>query len=179
MFQGLDFYNIDPLLNEEERMVRDTIRQFVSDKVIPIIEKHNREATFPIHLVPQLDELGVLGANITGYGCAGLNNVAYGLIMQELERGDSGLRSFASVQGSLVMYPILSFGSDEQKDKWLPELAAGRKIGCFGLTEPDFGSNPSGMLTKAVRDGNHWILNGTKRWITNGSIADVAVVWPY
>ncbi len=177
MFQGLDFYNIDPLLNEEERMVRDTIRQFVSDKVIPIIEKHNREATFPIHLVPQLAELGVLGANINGYGCAGLNNVAYGLIMQELERGDSGLRSFASVQGSLVMYPILSFGSDAQKDKWLPELAAGRKIGCFGLTEPDFGSNPSGMLTKAVRDGNHWILNGTKRWITNGNIADVAVVW--
>ncbi|MCI0442453.1 acyl-CoA dehydrogenase family protein [bacterium] len=158
-------------------MVRDTIRQFVSDKVIPIIEKHNREATFPIHLVPQIAELGVLGANINGYGCAGLNNVAYGLIMQELERGDSGLRSFASVQGSLVMYPILSFGSDAQKDKWLPELAAGRKIGCFGLTEPDFGSNPSGMLTKAVRDGNHWILNGTKRWITNGSIADVAVVW--
>ncbi len=177
MFKGLDFYNIDPLLNEEERMVRDTIRQFVSDKVIPIIEKHNREATFPIHLVPQIAELGVLGANINGYGCAGLNNVAYGLIMQELERGDSGLRSFASVQGSLVMYPILSFGSDAQKDKWLPELAAGRKIGCFGLTEPDFGSNPSGMLTKAVRDGNHWILNGTKRWITNGSIADVAVVW--
>lgn len=177
MFQGLDFFNIDPLLNEEERMVRDTIRQFVSDKVIPIIEKHNREATFPINLVPQIAELGVLGANIQGYGCAGLNNVAYGLIMQELERGDSGLRSFASVQGSLVMYPILSFGSDAQKDKWLPELAAGRKIGCFGLTEPDFGSNPSGMLTKAVRDGNHWILNGTKRWITNGSIADIAVVW--
>jgi len=177
LFQGLDFFNIDPLLNEEERMVRDTIRQFVSDKVIPIIEKHNREATFPIHLVPQIAELGVLGANIHGYGCAGLNNVAYGLIMQELERGDSGLRSFASVQGSLVMYPILAFGSDAQKDKWLPELAAGRKIGCFGLTEPDFGSNPSGMLTKAARDGNHWILNGTKRWITNGSIADVAVVW--
>jgi glutaryl-CoA dehydrogenase len=177
LFQGLDFFNIDPLLNEEERMVRDTIRQFVSDKVIPIIEKHNREATFPINLVPQIAELGVLGANIQGYGCAGLNNVAYGLIMQELERGDSGLRSFASVQGSLVMYPILTFGSDAQKDKWLPELAAGRKIGCFGLTEPDFGSNPSGMLTKGVRDGNHWILNGTKRWITNGSIADVAVVW--
>jgi glutaryl-CoA dehydrogenase len=177
LFQGVDFYNIDPLLNEEERMVRDTIRQFVSDKVIPIIEKHTREATFPINLVPQIAELGVLGANIHGYGCAGLNNVAYGLIMQELERGDSGLRSFASVQGSLVMYPILTYGSDAQKDKWLPELAAGRKIGCFGLTEPDFGSNPSGMLTKGVRDGNHWILNGTKRWITNGSIADVAVVW--
>ena len=177
MFQGVDFYNIDGLLNEEERMVRDTIRSFVSDKIIPIIEKHNREATFPIHLVPQLAELGVLGANIHGYGCAGLNNVAYGLIMQELERGDSGIRSFASVQGSLVMYPIYRYGSDEQKNRWLPELAAGRNIGCFGLTEPDFGSNPSGMLTKAVRDGNQWIINGTKRWITNGSIADVAVVW--
>ena len=177
MFQGVDFYNIDGLLNEEERMVRDTIRSFVSDKIIPIIEKHNREATFPIHLVPQLAELGVLGANIQGYGCAGLNNVAYGLIMQELERGDSGIRSFASVQGSLVMYPIYRYGSDEQKNRWLPELAAGRKIGCFGLTEPDFGSNPSGMLTKAVRDGNQWIINGTKRWITNGSIADIAVVW--
>ncbi|HSE42391.1 MAG TPA: acyl-CoA dehydrogenase family protein [Acidobacteriota bacterium] len=177
MFQGVDFYNIDGLLNEEERMVRDTIRSFVSDKIIPIIEKHNREATFPIHLVPQLAELGVLGANIQGYGCAGLNNVAYGLIMQELERGDSGIRSFASVQGSLVMYPIYRYGSDEHKNRWLPELSAGRKIGCFGLTEPDFGSNPSGMLTKAVRDGNQWILNGTKRWITNGSIADVAVVW--
>jgi glutaryl-CoA dehydrogenase len=177
MFQGVDFYNIDGLLSEEERMVRDTIRSFVSDKIIPIIEKHNREATFPIHLVPQLAELGVLGANIQGYGCAGLNNVAYGLIMQELERGDSGVRSFASVQGSLVMYPIYRYGSDDHKNRWLPELAAGRKIGCFGLTEPDFGSNPSGMLTKATRDGNHWILNGTKRWITNGSIADVAVVW--
>jgi glutaryl-CoA dehydrogenase len=177
LFQGSDFYNISELLSEDEKMVRDTIRQFVSDKVIPVIEKHNREATFPVYLVPQLAELGVLGANIQGYGCAGLNNVAYGLIMQELERGDSGLRSFASVQGSLVMYPIHRYGSDQQKDRWLPELAAGSKIGCFGLTEPDFGSNPGGMLTKAVRDGNQWILNGTKRWITNGSIADVAVVW--
>src|SRR5438876_544920 len=137
MFKGLDFYNLDALLNEEERMVRDTVRDFVSEKVIPIIEKHSREATFPLHLVPQIAELGMLGANIKGYGCAGLNNVAYGLIMQELERGDSGLRSFASVQGSLVMYPIHAFGSQEQKDKWLPELSAGRKIGCFGLTEPD------------------------------------------
>jgi glutaryl-CoA dehydrogenase len=177
LFQGLDFYGINELLNEEEQMVRDTVRDFVSEKVIPIIEKHNREATFPIHLVGPLAELGVLGANIHGYGCAGLNNVAYGLIMQELERGDSGLRSFASVQGSLVMYPIHAYGSEEQKERWLPELAAGRKIGCFGLTEPDFGSNPAGMITKAVRDGNTWILNGTKRWITNGSIADVAVVW--
>lgn len=177
MFQGLDFYNISDLFSEEERMVRDTVRDFVQDKVIPIIEKHNREATFPIHLVPQMAELGMLGANITGYGCAGLNNVAYGLIMQELERGDSGLRSFVSVQGSLVMYPIHAYGSDEQKNQWLPELAAGRKIGCFGLTEPDFGSNPGGMLTRAVKDGNQWVLNGTKRWITNGNIADVAVVW--
>src|SRR5258705_5226253 len=158
-------------------MVRDTVRDFVSEKVIPIIEKNNREATFPIHLIGPLAELGVLGANLHGYGCAGLNNIAYGLIMQELERGDSGLRSFASVQGSLVMYPIHAFGSDEQKQHWLPELAAGRKIGCFGLTEPDFGSNPAGMITKAARDGNTWVLNGTKRWITNGSIADVAVVW--
>jgi glutaryl-CoA dehydrogenase len=177
LFQGLDFYGISDLLSEEEQMVRDTVRDFVSDKVIPIIEKHNREATFPIHLIGPIAELGVLGANIHGYGCAGLNNVAYGLIMQELERGDSGLRSFASVQGSLVMYPIHAFGSDEQKTHWLPELAAGRKIGCFGLTEPDFGSNPAGMITKAALDGNTWVLNGTKRWITNGSIADVAVVW--
>ncbi|MCI0415557.1 acyl-CoA dehydrogenase family protein [bacterium] len=158
-------------------MVRDTIREFVNDKVLPVIEKHNREATFPMHLIGPIAELGILGATLKGYGCAGLNNVAYGLIMQELERGDSGLRSFASVQGSLVMYPIYSFGSEEQKQYWLPELAAGRKIGCFGLTEPDFGSNPGGMLTKAVREGNTWVLNGTKRWITNGSIADVAVVW--
>jgi glutaryl-CoA dehydrogenase len=177
LFEGLDFYEIDHLLSEEELMVRDTIRDFVSEKVIPIIEKHNREATFPIHLVGPLAELGVLGANLKGYGCAGLNSVAYGLIMQELERGDSGLRSFASVQGSLVMYPIYAFGSEEQKERWLPELATGRKIGCFGLTEPDFGSNPSGMLTRATRDGSTWVLNGTKRWITNGSIADVAVVW--
>lgn len=177
MFQGVDFYNLDSLLTEEEKMVRDAIRSFVSDNVVPIIEKCAREGTFPMHLVPQFGELGVLGANLKGYGCAGLNAVAYGLIMQELERGDSGLRSFASVQGSLVMYPIFSYGSDEQKQKWLPEMAAGRKIGCFGLTEPDFGSNPAGMLTKAVKDGNTWILNGTKRWITNGSISDVAVVW--
>ncbi len=177
MFQGLDFYIINDLLDEEEQMVRDTIREFVNDKVLPVIEKHNREATFPMHLIGPIAELGILGATLKGYGCAGLNNVAYGLIMQELERGDSGLRSFASVQGSLVMYPIYSFGSEEQKQYWLPELAAGRKIGCFGLTEPDFGSNPGGMLTKAVREGNTWVLNGTKRWITNGSIADVAVVW--
>ena len=168
---------MNPLLSEEEQMVRDTIRGFVSENVIPIIEKHNREATFPMQLVAPLAELGILGANLKGYGCPGLNNVAYGLIMQELERGDSGLRSFASVQGSLVMYPIFAFGSEEQKNRWLPELAAGRMIGCFGLTEPDFGSNPGGMLSRAFKDGNTWVLNGTKRWITNGSIADVAVVW--
>ena len=177
MFQGIDFYSLDDILTEEEELIRDTIRSFVSDNVIPIIEKCAREATFPIHLVPKLGEMGVLGANLKGYGCAGFNAVAYGLIMQELERGDSGIRSFASVQGSLVMYPIFTYGSEEQKNKWLPEMAAGRKIGCFGLTEPDFGSNPAGMLTRGVRDGNMWVLNGTKRWITNGSISDVAVVW--
>jgi glutaryl-CoA dehydrogenase len=177
LFEGVDFYNLDSLCSEEELMVRDAIRSFVTENVMPIIEKCARDAVFPIQLVPKLGELGVLGANLKGYGCAGLNAVAYGLIMQELERGDSGLRSFASVQGSLVMYPIFSYGTEEQKQKWLPEMAAGRKIGCFGLTEPDFGSNPSGMLTKAVKDGNAWVLNGTKRWITNGSIADVAVVW--
>lgn len=177
MFQGVDFYGIGELLSDEERMVRDTIREFVSDRVIPIIEKHNREATFPIHLVPQLAELGVLGANIKGYGCAGLNEVGYGLIMQELERGDSGLRSFASVQGSLVMYPIHAYGSEEQRKKWLPELAAGRMIGCFGLTEPDHGSDPGSMKTHARKEGDQWILNGAKMWITNGNLADVAVVW--
>src|SRR5215475_12028610 len=177
-FQGVDFLRLDELLSDEERMARDAVREFVTREFLPRIQQHVRQdGSFPMELVPRMAELGLFGANLQGYGCAGMNNVAYGLIMQELERGDSGLRSFASVQGSLVMYPILSFGSDAQKDKWLPELAAGRKIGCFGLTEPDFGSNPSGMLTKAVRDGNHWILNGTKRWITNGSIADVAVVW--
>lgn len=142
-----------------------------------MIEKHNREATFPQQLIPRLGNLGVLGANLHGYDCAGLNNVAYGLIMQELERGDSGLRSFASVQGALVMYPIYTFGSPEQKDRWLPRLARGEKVGCFGLTEPNFGSDPGGMITKAVREGGGYLLNGTKTWITNGSIADVAVVW--
>src|SRR5688572_24979852 len=158
-------------------MVRDTIRDFVSERVIPIIEKHNREATFPMHLIGPLAELGILGANLKGYGCPGLNNVAYGLIMQELERGDSGLRSFASVQGSLVMYPISAFGSEEQKERWLPELAAGRKIGCFGLTEPDFGSNPGGMATTAKKVAGGYLLNGNKYWITNASTADVSLVW--
>jgi glutaryl-CoA dehydrogenase len=176
-FKALDYYQVDSLLTEEELLIRDTIRSFVSEQVIPRIEKHYREGTFPMELVPQLAELGTLGSSLQGYGCAGLGPVAYGLIMQELERGDSGLRSFVSVQGGLVMYPIHAFGSDAQKEKWLPAMARGEKIGCFGLTEPDFGSNPSGMLTRAVRKGDRYILNGTKAWITNGTIADVAVVW--
>ncbi len=176
-FKALDYYQVDNLLTEEERLIRDTIRSFVSEQVIPRIEKHYREGTFPKELVPQLAELGTLGSSLQGYGCAGLGPVAYGLIMQELERGDSGLRSFVSVQGGLVMYPIHAFGSEEQKEKWLPVMARGEKIGCFGLTEPDFGSNTSGMLTRAAKKGDRYVLNGTKAWITNGSIADVAVVW--
>ena len=176
-FDGVDYLEIDGLFSEEEIAVRDTIREFVSDKVIPIIEKHNREGTFPAHLIPEMGELGVYGANIQGYGCPGLNNVAYGLIMQELERGDSGLRSFVSVQGGLCMYPILAYGSEEQKNKYLPEMAKGKVIGCFGLTEADFGSNPSGMLTTARKDGNQFILNGSKMWITNGGVAHIAIVW--
>ena len=176
-FKALDYYQIDTLLTEEERLIRDTIRDFVSEQVLPRIEKHYREGTFPKELVPQLAELGTFGSSLQGYGCAGLGPVAYGLIMQELERGDSGLRSFVSVQGGLVMYPIHAFGSEEQKEKWLPAMSRGEKIGCFGLTEPDFGSNPSGMLTRAVKKGDRYVLNGTKAWITNGTIADVAVVW--
>lgn len=176
-FQGVDFLNIDELLSDEEIMVRDSVRDFVEDQVIPVIEDHYMAGTFPRELVSQMGELGFFGANIDGYGCAGLNNIAYGLIMQELERGDSGLRSFVSVQGALVMYPIHAFGSEEQKDHWLPRLQSGEAIGCFGLTEPDFGSNPGGMRTRARRDGDSYILNGAKAWITNGTIADVAVVW--
>lgn len=176
-FEALDYYEIEDLLTEEERLVRDTVRSFVTEKVLPIIAHHNREGTFPVELIPEMAELGLLGANLKGYGCTGLNHVAYGLIMRELERGDSGLRSFISVQGSLVMFPIHRFGSEEQKAAWLPRLAKGEAIGCFGLTEPDFGSNPSGMTTRAVRKGNRWVLNGTKMWITNGSIADVALIW--
>ncbi len=177
-FQGVDYYNISALLQEEEILVRDTIREFVDDHVLPVIEKHNRESEFPRHLVPHMGELGILGATLPEeYGCAGMNNVAYGLVMQELERGDSGIRSFASVQSALVMYPIFSFGSEAQKKKWLPQLAAGGKIGCFGLTEPDYGSNPGGMKTRAEKKGNTFVLNGAKMWITNGTIADVAVVW--
>jgi len=176
-FAGVDFIDFDSQLNDEEKLVRQTARQFVDNEVLPIIEKHSREATFPAPLVPLLGELGFFGSNLRGYGCAEMSNVSYGLMMQELERGDSGLRSFVSVQGGLVMYPILSYGSDAQKDKWLPLLREGKAVGCFGLTEPQFGSNPGGMLTRAVKKGDAYVLNGEKMWITNGSIADIAVVW--
>ncbi len=178
-FQGVDFYDIDSLLSGDERMVRDATREWVEDRFLPLIGDAYVQHRFPKELVPEIGELGVLGANLPEeYGCAGLGNVAYGLIMQELERGDSGLRSFASVQGALVMYPIHAFGSEEQRRTWLRKLATGDKIGCFGLTEPDYGSNPAGMVTTARQqsDGD-WLLNGTKMWITNGSMADVAVVW--
>jgi glutaryl-CoA dehydrogenase len=176
-FDGVDFLEIDGLFSDEEILVRDSVRRFVQDRVLPVIEKHNREGTFPADLIPEMAELGMYGANIQGYGCAGLNNVAYGLIMQELERGDSGLRSFVSVQGALCMYPIHAYGSDEQKNKWLPKMATGEVIGCFGLTEADFGSNPSGMLTTARKDGDSYVLNGSKMWITNGGVAHIAIVW--
>jgi glutaryl-CoA dehydrogenase len=176
-FPGVDYLLIDSQLNEQELMVRQTARQFVDERVIPQIRDCFREGRFPRELIGEMGRLGFFGANLEGYGCAGMNNVEYGLIMQELERGDSGVRSFASVQGALVMYPIYTYGSEEQKQKWLPKLQSGEAIGCFGLTEPGFGSNPAGMLTKARRDGSDWVLNGEKTWITNGSIADVAIVW--
>jgi glutaryl-CoA dehydrogenase len=166
------------LLSEEERAVRDTVRRFVDDEVMPVIGEHYLAGTFPVHLIPTMGALGLYGANLPEqYGCAGLNNVAYGLIMQELERGDSGIRSFASVQGGLVMYPIYAFGSEEQRRAWLPRLATGDAIGCFGLTEPDFGSNPGGMITTARETKTGWVLNGAKMWITSGSMAHVAIVW--
>jgi glutaryl-CoA dehydrogenase len=176
-FSGVDFLDFDSLLSDEERLARKSVRQFVDDQVLPIIVQHDREGTFPMNLVPEMAKLGLFGANLKGYGCAEMSNVEYGLVTQELERGDSGLRSFASVQSALVMYPIYAFGSDGQKDKWLPALHEGKAIGCFGLTEPQFGSNPGGMLTRAVKTGDSYVLNGEKMWITNGSIADVAVVW--
>ena len=176
-FSGVDYLLIDSLFNEQELLVRQTARQFVEERVIPVIRECFNEARFPKQLIPELGRLGFLGANLEGYGCAGMSNVEYGLIMQELERGDSGLRSFVSVQGALVMYPILTYGSEEQKQRWLPKLQSGEALGCFGLTEPGFGSNPAGMTTKAKKDGDSWILNGEKTWITNGSVADVALVW--
>jgi glutaryl-CoA dehydrogenase len=173
----LDFFQLDELLSPEDKMTRDSVRQFVGREVMPNVERHFAGESFPLELVPKLAELGIFGANLHGYGCAGMNNVAYGLIMQELEAADSGLRSFASVQSALSMYAIYAWGSEEQKQRYLPGMAQGKLIGCFGLTEPDHGSDPGGMETRAKRDGGGWILNGTKRWITNGSIADVAVVW--
>ncbi len=177
-FKGVDYYNIEELLTTEEKLIRDTVRDFTDEYVLPIIEEYYLKGTFPIQLVRKMGELGLLGMTLPEeYGGAGVSNVAYGLAMQELERGDSGIRSFASVQGGLVMYPIFSFGSEEQKKKYLPKLATGELIGCFGLTEPDFGSNPGGMLTKAEKDLGGYILNGTKMWITNGAVADIAIIW--
>ena len=176
-FAGVDYLLIDSLFNEQELLVRQTTRQFIEDRAVPLIRDCFRDGRFPKELIPEMGELGFFGANLEGYGCAGMSNVEYGLIMQEIERCDSGLRSFVSVQGALVMYPILTYGSEEQKQRWLPLLQSGKAIGCFGLTEPGYGSNPAGMTTKAVRDGAHWVLNGEKTWITNGSVADVAVVW--
>jgi glutaryl-CoA dehydrogenase len=176
-FKNVDFIGFDALLSDDERMVRDTARRFIDDNLIPIIEECNREGRFPRELVKPMGEMGFFGANLHGYGCAGMSNVEYGLVTQEMERGDSGIRSFVSVQSALVMYPIYTFGSDEQKNEWLAAMAKGEKLGCFGLTEPDFGSNPGGMRTRAKRDGTDYILNGEKMWITSGSIADVAVIW--
>src|SRR2546427_5415144 len=176
-FRGVDYYAIEALLSEEERMVRDAVRDWVETEFLPVVTEHHRAGTFPLALVPRLGELGVFGATLKGYGGAGLNHVAYGLIMQELERGDSGLRSFASVQSGLVMYPIHAYGSDAQKERWLPRLQSGEALGCFGLTEPDHGSGPGGVKTRALPQGSEDVLNGTKLWITNGSVADVAVGW--
>jgi len=176
-FRGVDFLEFDSLLSDDERLVRDTARKFIEDNLIPIIEECNRAGRFPRELVKPMAELGFFGASLKGYGCAGMSNVEYGLVMQEMERGDSGVRSFVSVQSALVMYPIYAFGSEEQKKAWLPALQAGEKLGCFGLTEPDFGSNPGGMRTRARKVGKEYVLNGEKMWITSGSIADVAVIW--
>src|SRR3954466_6041384 len=176
-FPGVDYLEFDSLLTDQERLVRQTARQFVDESAVPLMRNAFNTATFPKQLIPQMAELGFFGANLDGYGCAGMNNIEYGLIMQELERADSGLRSFVSVQGALVMYPIFEYGSEEQRQRWLPRLQSGQAIGCFGLTEPDFGSNPSGMRATARRGGEGWVLNGEKTWITNGSVADVSIVW--
>ncbi|MDA1315050.1 MAG: acyl-CoA dehydrogenase family protein [Acidobacteria bacterium] len=176
-FQGVDFMGFDDNLSEQQKLVRQTVREFVEDRVLPLIKNCFREGRFPAELIPEMGEMGFLGASLEGYGCAGMGDVEYGLLMQELERGDSGLRSFVSVQSALVMWPIQEYGSDVQKERWLPRLRVGKAIGCFGLTEPDFGSNPSGMRMKAVRDGDSYVLNGEKTWITNGTLADVALVW--
>lgn len=177
-FQGVDYLNADGLLSEDEILVRNTVREFVENEVLPVIEQHYRASTFPVPLIGKMADLGLFGATLPEeYGCAGMNNVAYGLAMQELERGDSAIRSFASVQSSLVMYPIFAYGSEAQKKKWLPLLARGERIGCFGLTEPDYGSNPGGMITRAEKVADGYRLNGAKMWITNGTVADVAVVW--
>ncbi len=176
-FKGVDFIEFDTMLSDDERLVRDTARKFIEDNLIPIIEECNRAGRFPRELVKPMADMGFFGASLKGYGCAGMSNVEYGLVTQELERGDSGVRSFVSVQSALVMYPIYAFGTDDQKNKWLPAMQQGEKLGCFGLTEPDFGSNPGGMRTRARKVGNEYVLNGEKMWITSGSIADVAVIW--
>ena len=177
MPEAVDFLRVDDLLSEEERLVRSTIARFVDERFLPIVAEHYERATFPMEIVPALARLGLFGMHLHGYGAAGMSNVMYGLACQELERGDSGLRSFVSVQGSLCMFPIHRYGSEEQKQTWLPKMAAGEVIGCFGLTEPEFGSNPAGMATRARRDGDDWIINGSKRWITNGNVAQLAIVW--
>ena len=177
MSETVDFYRVDDLLTEEERLVRSSVARFVDDRFLPIVADHYERASFPMEIVPELARLGVFGMHLKGYGAAGMSNVMYGLACQELERGDSGLRSFVSVQGSLSMFPIHRYGSDEQKERWLPFMARGEVIGCFGLTEPEFGSNPAGMATRARRDGGDWVINGTKRWITNGNVAHLAIVW--
>src|SRR5579862_4783985 len=176
-FKGVDFIEYDTLLTDDERLVRDTTRKFIEENLIPIIEQCNRDGRFPKELIKPMGELGFYGASLKGYGCAGMSSVEYGLMTQELERGDSGVRSFVSVQSGLCMYPIYAFGSEEQKQKYLPKMALGEILGCFGLTEPDAGSNPGGMRTRARKDGDHYVLNGEKMWITSGSIADVAVIW--
>ena len=176
-FKGVDFIDYDTLLSDDERLVRDTTRKFIEENLIPIIEQCNRDGRFPKELIKPMGELGFYGASLKGYGCAGMSSVEYGLMTQELERGDSGVRSFVSVQSGLCMYPIYAFGSEEQKQKYLPKMATGEILGCFGLTEPDAGSNPGAMRTRARKDGNEYVLNGEKMWITSGSIADIAIIW--